>query len=282
MLTLLFWNMNRKPLLQQCVNLARMHDVSLMALAECHYPEELLQALNADRDDDVQYYAFPGNNCRITIFTTMTSLYFRNLEMATRYRIDSWKTESQQEIIFVTAHARSSLRTGKSDQADELEQLARRIELVENERGHTRTVLMGDLNAQPFDSRVTMAKGLHAVMSREVAKRLSRSVAGKEYRYFYNPGWKFFANRHPQPQGTYYYARAEQNVYFWYIHDQILIRPALLNCLNDDDVNILVSDGVTDLGGHDGRPDGKRVSDHFPLVATMNFSEGRHDDINHT
>ena len=46
---------------------------------------------------------------------------------------------------------------------------------AETKAGHTRTILVGDLNVNPFEVAVVGAHGLHAVMAKQVAlKNINR------------------------------------------------------------------------------------------------------------
>jgi hypothetical protein len=87
--------------------------------------------------------------------------------------------------------------------------LAKMIEDQEEAWGHWRTILLGDLNVNPFEIGVVGTGGLHAVMSRDVASRGSRTVQSREYDFFYNPMWAHFGDRQGGVPGTYYYDKAE-------------------------------------------------------------------------
>jgi hypothetical protein len=130
---------------------------------------------------------------------------------------------------------------------------------------------MGDLNVNPFEAGMVGTGGLHAVMSREVASRGSRTVQAREYDFFYNPMWAHFGDRQNGPPGTYYYDKAEHVTYFWNIFDQILVRPALLEGLGSESVRILTSVKGLSLLGPGGRPDRAVASDHLPVLLDLDF-----------
>jgi len=73
--------------------------------------------------------------------------------------------------------------------------------IVEEERkaGHSRTILVGDLNMNPFEKGVIAAAGLHAVASRRIAERIERTVQGRSYPFFYNPMWGLLETRRSGP-----------------------------------------------------------------------------------
>jgi hypothetical protein len=140
---------------------------------------------------------------------------------------------------------------------------------VEEKVGHTRTLLVGDLNMNPFDPGVSGAQGFHAVMSRRVAQRGSRTVRGKRYPLFYNPMWGLLGDRSVGPCGTYFLHSSKPNNYFWNMYDQVLLRPALADRLAE--LRILDSDGENSLLTRNGLPDKQQASDHLPLLFRLDL-----------
>jgi hypothetical protein len=135
---------------------------------------------------------------------------------------------------------------------------------VEKEIGHSRTILVGDLNMNPFDRGLAGTIGLQAVMSQEVAKGENREINEEKYPYFYNPMWSLFGDLTPGPPGTYYYDKRERYLrYYWHMFDQVLIRPSLLDRFSSGDLKILTSIGNLSLmSPTNGRPS---LSDHLPI-----------------
>ncbi len=140
------------------------------------------------------------------------------------------------------------------------------IEQFEAQLGHRRTVLVGDLNMDPFESGVVAADGLHAVMSRHVAGGRYREVGGEIRHFFYNPMWGHFGDRPPSPPGTFFRAADGQTSYFWHMFDQMLIRPDLLSYFNDADLTVVTRIGDQSLLAASHRPDAQTFSDHLPIV----------------
>ena len=99
----------------------------------------------------------------------------------------------------------------------------------------------------PFEPGVVAAGGLHAVMSREVASRQSRTVQGRDYRFFYNPMWNHFGDANSPTAGSYFYNASEHVSYFWNLFDQVLIRPELAAPFDPDSLSIVTSAGSRSL-----------------------------------
>src|ERR1019366_9368104 len=93
------------------------------------------------------------------------------------------------------------------------------IDEVEVSEGHQRTILLGDMNMNPFEAGMVIAGGLHAVMSRRVASRMTRLVQKQRYKFFYNPMWNHLGD-HGDTCGTFYYEGAEHLCYYWNLFDQ--------------------------------------------------------------
>ncbi len=124
----------------------------------------------------------------------------------------------------------------------------------------------------PFEAGMIMGNCFNSVMSRNIAKKGSRIVQGKEYKYLYNPMWSFFGDLSKTPLGTHYYNSSTHINYHWNIFDQVLIRPELIDCVKYDELKILVNDGNLNLLNKNGIPD-KKVSDHLPLLFTIDLGE---------
>jgi endonuclease/exonuclease/phosphatase family metal-dependent hydrolase len=171
-----------------------------------------------------------------------------------------------RDILLAVTHFPSKRYWDDISQTAQCVELANSIKLQEEEVGHSRTVLVGDFNMNPFEDGMVIAGGLHAVMSREVATRGARTVSAKSYQFFYNPMWNLLGDVTPGPPGTYYYDNAVQKAFFWNMFDQVLVRPDLLTSFDNDDLKILTSVGETSLLSPNGRPNTRIASDHLPIL----------------
>jgi len=172
------------------------------------------------------------------------------------------------ELLIAAAHLPSKRDLSDESQVFEAVHFARLIEDAEKHCGHQRTVVIGDLNMNPFEAGMVAASGgLHAVGSRRVAERERRTVHQQAYGFFYNPMWAHFGDR-GETAGTYYYESGEPLCYFWNMFDQVLLRPALLDGFSHDQVRIVTAIGQAPLL-RDGCPDKEMVSDHLPVVVEI-------------
>lgn len=142
---------------------------------------------------------------------------------------------------------------------------------VESRAGHKRTIVLGDLNANPFDPEITAANGLHAIRVREIGGRKARTVRGQSYEFFYNPMWRCFGGDPGSPPGSYYFHNNRQNELFWHLIDQVVVRPDLLPLFPEEQLRILKRAGPVMLTTDRGRPDQERASDHLPVFFRLNL-----------
>lgn len=269
MLSVLFWNVMGRRIESLCANIVRRHGVDILALAECPHPPAVIRAVNQQMAS--RCFRWHRTASRVCVFSRFPRLEFQEVVADQRYSIHALSGQNREELLFVSVHATSGLRVSEIEQETELRKLAERLASVETARGHTRTLLVGDLNADPYDRRVQAAIGLHAEKSRPIALQGSRRVRRVAYRFFYNPMWRFLGQQPPEPQGTYYRRKAEHATRFWHVFDQVLLRPALLPYFDDSDVSVLRDDGTTSFQKSDGTPDKKVASDHYPILIKLAY-----------
>lgn len=267
MVSFLFWNLNGKPLQEVVTNLACQYDIDVIILAECSKPLEILKSLNQGEQSD--YFYSPDIDCgKIEIFSRFSCEFITPVPVCDKnyLTIRHLKLAGLIDILLAAIHFPSKLYCSEDSQSAECMKLSDLIRDIENQVGHSRTILIGDLNMNPFENGVVCANGLHGVMSRRIAEKKARTVQGQKYPFFYNPMWNFFGDVTPGPPGTYFYSRPEQKVFFWNTYDQVLIRPELLPYFSNEDLEILISDGKQSLVTDKGLPDKNRASDHLPIL----------------
>jgi exonuclease III len=270
MLTVLFWNIGGLERAQVCARLAHHYQVTVLCLAECARPTSILRALNPV-GSPAQYYYHRPRNCRVTVFSTLPVPSLPVIEENTHYSIRRLVHLASPELILVSMHFPSKLRMKDEEQERILRQFAEQIGETERQASHARTLLIGDLNAHPYQRGVFSADGLHGVPTRAIALRRQRTVAKQSYKMLYNPMWRFFGDGSNGPPGTYYRWRAEHDCAFWYMFDQVFLRPDLLPYFSDPDIEILTTDGKDSFLRSDGTPNRDVASDHLPVLIRLNY-----------
>lgn len=270
MLTVLFWNIGGFERADVCARLAHRHAVNVLLLAECTRPNRVLRTLNPT-GFPAQYYHHRSQNCRVTTFSTLSGPSLPVIEENRHYSIRRLTHPTSPELFLVSMHFPSKLRMNDEEQERLLRRFAERINELETRSLHSRTLIIGDLNAHPYQRGVVSADGLHGVPTRMIASRRTRTVARQNYKMLYNPMWRFFGDGSPGPPGTYYRSRAEHDCTFWYMFDQVFLRPDLLPYFNDPDLEILTVDGNDSFLFADGTPNRDVASDHLPVLIRLNY-----------
>ena len=210
---------------------------------------------------------------KVRLFTRLpVSKWIRRQTDALSARMAIWSVAVGRPhgILLAAAHFVSKNNTSPGEQAMLSVELAKEINRVEEGVGHERTVLVGDFNMNPFEEGMTGAPALHAVMTRKLAERIDRVVQGTASRFFYNPMWGFFGDRTIGPPGTYYHRSATVGDLFWHMIDQVLLRPDLMDLLQD----LAILEGI---GGERlltqpaGLPRDTACSDHLPLAFRLDL-----------
>jgi hypothetical protein len=269
MLRFAFWNICKNGLEDKLVSLVNERQIDVLILAESQLDRNVfLNKLNLGTAG----FSSPTVNCRkIQLFTRFDASFVEPRLDEARYSFQRIKLPGRQDFLLVMVHLPSKLNYAAKSQHTSCRKLARLIREEEEMVGHRRTVVVGDFNVNPFEDGFVETEGMHAVMSKSVAAKLSRQVEGANYPFFYNPMWRHFGSHtNARPAGTYYLSKAEHLVYFWNMFDQVLVRPELLNGFSDEELQI-----VTDIGGvallrRDGTIDTSH-SDHLPITFSIQF-----------
>lgn len=277
MSTILFWNQGRNPAtLEPVADLVQEHQVDVVLLAEQppgFTDDEVGAYLNATLGRSDFTAAFRPPRSRICALSALAADQFRTLEYdetfpyATFYAIG--------DCTLVAAHLISQAYADNIDRYEEASRLGALIREHESRRvGDERTLVVGDLNIDPFEDGIVKAAALNAVFDRRVATARGRIVKGQRYPFFYNAMWSLWGDRTPGPCGTYFFNRSGQHLNrYWHMLDQVLVRPALMDALTD--VRIIDHVRGRSLCDPHGRPDRAHGSDHFPIIFKLEFPDAQ-------
>ena len=264
MITFLFWNMRQTRRLDILSRLVREFNIDVLMLAENTLGvADVLRELNPSKAADFHYNT--GACERIDIFSKFTQAQIMPLHESKHITIRHLKPPMTCDLLLVAVHLSSKLHQSSESQAFEITEIASDIIRMEDKIGHKRTVLVGDLNMNPFEMGLVTASGLNATMSRKIAEKKERTVNSRSFPFFYNPMWSLLGDASHGPPGSYYYWKSEQVAYFWHIYDQVLLRPELLPMFQNDKLRIIDRVGELSLLNNNGIPD-KTISDHLPVL----------------
>jgi hypothetical protein len=267
----MFWNMGGNPIEKLIAFSSQELNLDFIMLAECEDANAVLLELNQNGS---RFFIHAKHEAgRVDVFHRFP---FESLQILGDHGGVSFlhlRHPIGNDILVVTVHMPSKLYRTNADQTLNCVRINAKIEEFEKKVGHKRTIVVGDFNINPYETGLVAADCLHATLSRNLAQRKTRVVDDKTCTFFYNPMWSHFGDRVQGPPGTYYYNASTATNIFWNIFDQVLIRPDLLDCFEDESVEILSAIGKTMLTKADGRPDSSIYSDHFPIVFALNLME---------
>lgn len=256
----LFWNTNCKNVNNTLELIIKSFSCDIVALAE--YTNDIKELLvNLDKDGH-SFYHIPKIGCeKIDIITKYTPGKIEHSREASHYTIKKVPHESLGYHLIVFVHFASKLYDDPEDFIEAARIFKYDIEQAEKETSNNNTLVLGDFNMNPFERGMVTAAALHAISSRKIAQKYSRTVKDKTYDMFYNPMWNLFGDLE-EPPGTYYYNKSSQINYFWHMFDQVLIRPTLINNFDLRSLKILSHCGNIKLVNDKGIPN---LSDHLPI-----------------
>jgi endonuclease/exonuclease/phosphatase (EEP) superfamily protein YafD len=266
----LFWNMGKRADAQCVAAIAADLRPDIVILAENATSSiTVIEALN---DATGTVFQLPNLRSGRLHFFANAALPIGSVHDGAGVAIRHVRPVVGQDFLIVGVHLASKLHLSDNEQASLINRLGSRIAEAECRVGHSRTIVIGDFNMNPFEHGVVGSEGLHATMSKVVATRGTRTVLGEDRRFFYNPMWSFLGDMSGGPPGTFFFRASGPIAYFWHMFDQVLLRPEMAEGLGRDDILIVTSAGARTLLNQRGRPD-ETISDHLPLFVKLTIKE---------
>lgn len=207
MLNLLFWNLKKKSLSESVGLLAKKKEADIVVLAEMPPRAEDILTRLRQYDSTFEVSDQILSHRRVVLYHRRSATQVQYLHHAKFWTIYQLSLSDGLPLILVAVHmpARSGRGYIGSDNRFPLFQRLRQDILKEESiSGTDRTVVIGDLNQNPFDREVVHLETLNAVMDPDIATDVSCRWHGQTYKYFYNPMWVAYGQRQA-PLGTYYY-----------------------------------------------------------------------------
>lgn len=279
MVRFLFWNTNQQQRAALLAELCTENNIDLVVIAENGAsPTVTVEALNW-AETLYRYHRPPyqgsADEPRVQIYSRFPRDCIKSVSTQGTVEILAVAPPVEEGFTLVAAHLSSKRNLTSEDQADLAARLRPEIEEAEEEAGHTRTVVVGDLNMSPFERGLVSCECFHAVMCKRTAASGSRTVRNATRTYFYNPMWSQYCRDDANAPGTYYYHASRPMEYFWHIYDQVLIRPSLIPAFQDSKLQILTSVGEKSLLTKNGVPSKSVGSDHLPVVFELDLTQGK-------
>lgn len=270
MCRIVFWNLKRKDLTNLVCKLASATDADVLILNECIVPiGSTLRALNSEVD---RCFFVPKSSSeeRFHCFCRNTALDLTEIHRGFRSSYRRLNLRSKPVVLGLVHGA--DIRNYDAENRQALAQItAIEIDFVKSEHGHSRLILVGDFNMNPYDRGMNLAAGFNAMMTKACISSGHRTVAGKKYDFYYNPMWSLFGDGSEGPAGT-VYDKSNQGPYGWSMLDQVVVHHSIVD--EFESVRILSHAGNSSLVDANGRPDSRRASDHLPIIVKLKGING--------
>jgi hypothetical protein len=194
-------------------------------------------------------------------------------DLGKRVHFWRWTAAGQQQGLVVLAYGYDRMHSDDATRRVFFRQIADKIERAERQQEHQRTIVVGDFNANPFESAIASVDGLHAIGVQSMNAQASRKIRGIESRadFFYNPMWRIYGQQTSDPAGsaTHYWTNNRAHELAWHMLDQVVIRPGEITRFPEQELRVLTSIGGINgipLVDADGIPDKQAASDHLPVI----------------
>jgi exonuclease III len=265
----LFWNIRKNDnILVYLQDICNEKEVDVLVLEESPFTDIHTIAKRLS--------SFSKTYCALTpIFCKKIQIFIATDDIENCYlihetaRFTAWNIPNTLlgEFTLIGLHYQSKLNWSSADQLAHSSKLRNFVLDVEEKIGHQRTVVLGDFNMNPFDKAMVAHTGLNAVMEKSIAQQKTRTVDEDDYDFFYNPMWGFLGDLGKgSVSGTHYYNSSAPINYYWHILDQVLLRPVLIDYL--EDIEILTKIFDTNLLTPKNFID-KTISDHLPVFFSL-------------
>lgn len=262
----LFWNVRRQQLDALVLSMVAGQGLDVVVLLESP-PRSRLPTLLAPLG-----WQRVSRSDRFTVAARQDIRFTRQPNPDVTDRVEFWRVEpaGRDDWLFALVHGPDRRNAPQDDTRRFLFRRVREtIRFLERCLGHRRTVVLGDLNANPYEPSVLGADGLHAIGARRVRSRTDRAVrtAGRSD-FFYNPMWRLYGSDPAGDAGaaSYYYHGYEPTEPFWHMLDQVLIRPECADRMPPGELRLVTAAAATRLTDADGLPDAGAGSDHLPVT----------------
>lgn len=264
----LFWNLNQKPLTDCLCELVRENNVDVVCLAE--FDDDSNRLAGRLSVDSGHLYSTVNNlAARVVILSRLPTGSIRPVCDDGRMSLYRVTPIRDSEFCLGVTHLRSKMYDDEVDQLLLAERYAETVRKTESQLGHQRTVLVGDFNMNPFEPGMLAARSFHAVSARHVAGRRTRKVDGQDFAFLYNPMWKLFDDHPDRPGGTFFRNGSGPKELFWHILDQVLVRPDLIDCFEEDRLEVVTRSSTCSLVSSQGLPNANEFSDHLPILFSL-------------
>lgn len=186
-----------------------------------------------------------------------------NIQPQDRYNIYKIET-AVKNYLLAAVHLEDRRNYEVADRIDTIKSLVADITVTEELFKCNNTIVIGDLNANPYDEELLSKYAFNAVLFKKIIEKneLTNPKTLKRKR-FYNPILHYISETN-EMYGSFYYD-SEHMTPYWHCLDQVLVRKSLANTINH--VEYLKKINKKDLLKN--TIPNEKISDHLPLFVNI-------------
>ena len=255
---ILFWNTYRNTDINKILcDLIDENSVDIVVLAEYQSDYDELMETLLNKGIMMKKYMTSGSD-KIKMFGKIKDVIPQSQEKT--YSIQIIK----KKYILCGIHLLSKLYGGNQGKRTiSVSAFLNDLEELENRKDIKSTIIVGDMNENPYEECCLDARYFHGIPSSLDTLREDRTIQGEKFKMFYNPMWNLFGDFN-EPPGSYYYSGNNTSNSMWHIFDQVMIRPSLIDDFNNESLCIICKTKNISLLDEKGHPN-KKISDHLPI-----------------
>jgi hypothetical protein len=270
-MNILFWNIGKNNLTPEITKLVQNYNPTIFVIAENEIDTTSL--LNYINKFSIDKYKILPKNKRNTSILIKENINYTHIPTIARQLITLEYEYNGQKYLVCAIHMDSKLMKTTDDQSNISRNVIEEINKIENDRNNSNTIIIGDFNMNPFENGMVFPDTFNAVSSKTIASKNKRVVndTNKKYKYFYNPMWSYMGDLSKHSPGTYYLREnSHRNHFVWNMYDQVLIRPELMNRIDENSVEIINETEVGIKLSPRMQYETITPSDHLPLFIKFN------------
>jgi hypothetical protein len=268
MANFLLWNVQQKPLDPLVARIVDEHRIDVVLLVEYPLGGTFLPEPLGSRG-----FVKVASHRRFGVFSN-PAIRFEPVDIVSSSdRANYWRCLSQSGMDGFLALVHGFDERNKKDgtRAGQFRRITENLRILEKQFGHKRTLIAGDFNANPFDSAVVSAEGMHAIGVRSLRGRSDRTYLSEPSDFFYNPMWRVYGHGIDAGAATHHYHGYDAYELIWHMTDQVVLRPEALDLFPEDELRILGGVGEESFTDRFGVPDREAASDHLPIAFAWNL-----------